>query len=158
LVAEHYLDWLRVWLPLRPNGSTGWVQPSDVTVASDPYQITVQRAQHRLVVTDGPTLLLEAPVGVGAPVTPTPAGFYFITELVKTPDPGGPYGPYAYGLSGHSSTLDDFAGGDGTIGIHGTNQPDSIGYNVSHGCIRLANGDVEKLVAVLPLGTPVVIL
>jgi len=75
--------------------------------------------------------------------------------LARYFDPTGPYGPYAYGLSGFSNVLDEFKGGDGVIGIHGTNEPGAIGTDVSHGCIRLRNEAILELVPVLPLGTPV---
>ncbi|HET6836076.1 MAG TPA: L,D-transpeptidase [Acidimicrobiales bacterium] len=52
---------------------------------------------------------------------------------MQPPDPNGPYGPYADGLSGFSNVLDEFKGGDGVIGIHGTNQPEAIGTDVSPG-------------------------
>ncbi|MBW3648616.1 MAG: L,D-transpeptidase, partial [Actinobacteria bacterium] len=68
------------------------------------------------------------------------------------------YGPYAYGLSGFSTTLDTFAGGEAVIGLHGTNDPASIGKDVSFGCIRLNNADIRELADLLPLGTPVRIL
>ena len=64
------------------------------------------------------------------------------------------YGTYAYGLSAFSDVLTDWAGG-GIIGLHGTNDPSSIGDRKSHGCIRMYNSDIEKLVPVLPLGTPI---
>jgi lipoprotein-anchoring transpeptidase ErfK/SrfK len=71
-----------------------------------------------------------------------------------TPDDA--YGPYAFGLSIHSDTQTEFAGGDGRVGIHGTNQPQLIGERVSHGCVRLNNDDVLRLVDMqLPLGAPV---
>lgn len=65
------------------------------------------------------------------------------------------YGPYAYGLSGFSNVLTEFNGGDGVIGIHGTNDPSSIGRDVSHRCIRMSNTGITTLAAILPLGTPV---
>ena len=67
------------------------------------------------------------------------------------------YGAYAYGLSGYSETFTTFAGGDGQLGIHGTNDPDSLGTNVSSGCVRLHNDDVTYLVETvgLPIGVPV---
>jgi lipoprotein-anchoring transpeptidase ErfK/SrfK len=46
--------------------------------------------------------------------------------------------------------------GDG-YGIHGTDQPESIGQSVSHGCVRLRNSDVEQLYPMVPVGTPVYI-
>lgn len=60
-----------------------------------------------------------------------------------------------YGLSGFSNVLTEFNGGDGVIGIHGTNDPSSIGRDVSHGCIRMSNTGITTLAATLPLGTPV---
>ena len=71
------------------------------------------------------------------------------------PDGNGPYGTHAYGLSGFSETLDSFNGGDGVIGIHGTNDPGSLGTDVSHGCIRVANDVIDEMATFLPLGTPV---
>lgn len=46
--------------------------------------------------------------------------------------------------------------GDG-YGLHGTNQPETIGRAVSHGCVRLRNEDIEKLYDMVPVGTPVFI-
>jgi lipoprotein-anchoring transpeptidase ErfK/SrfK len=51
--------------------------------------------------------------------------------------------------------LHAFMGGDGTVGIHGTNNPGSIGQAVSHGCIRMSNPGISLLARTLPLGTPV---
>ena len=155
LVKERQGDWLNVYLPVRPNGSTGWVRAADVTVASNPYSIDIALGAHRLVVQNGEEIVLDEPIGVGTAQTPTPGGVYYIKELLQPPDPTGPYGPYAYGLSGFSNVLDEFKGGDGVIGIHGTNEPGAIGTDVSHGCIRLRNEAILELVPVLPLGTPV---
>jgi lipoprotein-anchoring transpeptidase ErfK/SrfK len=99
--------------------------------------------------------VLETPVVIGAPDTPTPAGAFYVTDLLDNADDAGPYGPYALGLSAHSDTLSEFAGGDGRIGIHGTDTPDSIGQAVSHGCVRVPNEVVAQLARSLPLGTPV---
>ena len=82
---------------------------------------------------------------MGKGQTPTPNGTYYITDLLQPPNPDSVYGTYAYGLSGFSEVLNSFGGGDGQVGIHGTNDPASIGKDVSHGCIRLNNADIEKL-------------
>jgi len=155
LVEEQRGDWVNVYLPVRPNGSTGWVRAADVTVVSNPYRIDIALAAHRLVVHNGSQVVVDEPIGVGTADTPTPGGVYYIKELLQPPDPNGPYGPYAYGLSGFSNVLEEFNGGDGVIGIHGTNQPEAIGSDVSHGCIRMRNEAILELVPVLPLGTPV---
>lgn len=155
LVEQNQGDWLQVLLPIRPNGSTGWIRTADVTVASNTYSIDIALAEHRLVVRDGDEVVVDAAIGVGTASTPTPGGKYYIKELLQPPDPDGAYGPYAYGLSGFSNVLDEFNGGDGVIGIHGTNEPEAIGTDVSHGCIRVDNATITQMAGMLPLGTPV---
>jgi lipoprotein-anchoring transpeptidase ErfK/SrfK len=78
--------------------------------------------------------------------------------LLRPPDPRGFYGPYAFGLSAYSPVYTSFAGGDGQVGIHGTDNPGAIGRDVSHRCIRVANAVVARLARRLPLGTPVAIV
>jgi lipoprotein-anchoring transpeptidase ErfK/SrfK len=146
-----------VYLPVRPNGSTAWVDDADVKVSDVPYRIAIDISDHRLQVFDDDKPILDAPIGVGTTDTPSPGGIYYLKELLQPPNPGGAYGPYAYGLSGFSNVLTSFNGGDGVIGIHGTNDPSTIGTDVSHGCIRLNNDQITKMVhdIGLPLGTPV---
>lgn len=153
-------DRVEVYLPVRPNGSTGWVNTDEVTITSVSYRIEVAIAEHTLTLFDGDETVLEAPIGVGTADTPSPGGIYYLKELLQPPDPNGVYGHYAYGLSGFSNVLQSFNGGSGVIGIHGTNDPSSIGKDVSHGCIRLNNDVIDRLVLEigLPLGTPVEIL
>jgi lipoprotein-anchoring transpeptidase ErfK/SrfK len=149
--------WLQVQLPIRPNGSTGWVRASQVALSSTEDRVDVYLAAHRLVASDESRQLVETLVAVGKTATPTPGGRYYITELLRPPDPDGAYGPYAFGLSGYSANLRQFAGGPGEIGMHGTNQPQLLGHDVSHGCIRMSNAAVTKLAHLVPLGTPVYI-
>jgi Uncharacterized protein conserved in bacteria len=146
-----------VYLPVRPNGSTGWVDADDVTVSTVAYRIRLGITEHRIRVFDGEKVVLDEPIGVGTTDTPSPQGIYYVKELLRPPDQNGPYGHYAYGLSGFSNQLTSFAGGNGVIGIHGTNDPASIGHDVSHGCIRVNNEVIDRMVndIGLPLGTPV---
>jgi lipoprotein-anchoring transpeptidase ErfK/SrfK len=157
LVKARRRGWEQVYLARRPNGSTGWVRDRDVDLAADPYRVTVSLAAHLLTVTKAGRPFLAAPVGVGRSVTATPTGTYYVVELLRQGDPGGVYGPYAFGLSAFSNSLYSFGGGPGQIGLHGTNEPDKLGTDVSHGCIRVDNLTIERLARVLPLGTPVVI-
>jgi lipoprotein-anchoring transpeptidase ErfK/SrfK len=150
--------WLEVWLPVRPNGSSGWVRTADVSITEHRYRIEVSLGDRELRVFDDGEVVLEHAVGVGRRDRPTPGGVYYIKELLQPPEPDGVYGTYAYGLSGFSNVLETFAGGEAVIGIHGTNDPGSIGQEVSSGCIRLPNEVIEELVTYLPLGTPVEIL
>jgi lipoprotein-anchoring transpeptidase ErfK/SrfK len=157
LVKSRTKKWARVFLPTRPNGSEGWIRLSQVKLTGHSYRVRINLDRHRLTAWNGPKLMLSTPIGVGRAVTPTPVGTYYITELLKQPDPAGLYGPYAFGLSAHSDVLNEFAGRDGVLGIHGTNYPQGIGTDVSHGCIRLSNDAITKLAHTLPVGTPVVI-
>jgi lipoprotein-anchoring transpeptidase ErfK/SrfK len=149
--------WLQVLLPVRPNGSSGWIRAADVTLTSTRYRVTVELGAHRLRVTNGPQTVLEDTVAVGAPATPTPTGRYYIRGLLQAPNPNTVYGPYAYGLSGYSETLQTFNGGDAEVGIHGNNDASVLGHDVTHGCIRMSNPAITTLATTLPLGTPVTI-
>ena len=157
LVREVRGKWLHVYLPTRPNGSLGWVRSRAVKQYTDGYRLVVRLRTHRLHWFRGRKLLATYPVATGTASTPTPRGLYYIVELLQPDNPGGSYGPYSFGLSAHSNVLKTFAGGDGRVGLHGTNEPGLIGTSVSHGCIRLRNAAIRRLARVLPLGTPVVI-
>ena len=155
LVLSRQTGWVHVLLPVRPNGTTGWVKTNTVTLEPDPYRITVALGAHQLTVFNGDAMLLQDTVAVGATATPTPTGIYYLRVLLKAPDPTTVYGPYAYGLSGHSDALNTFEGGDAELGIHGNNDPTVLGQNISHGCIRMSNAKITQLAGILPLGTPV---
>lgn len=105
--------------------------------------IDVSTSKHELKLFDDQMLLKTYPIAVGKMVTPTPPGTYTIVN--KQVNPGGPYGALWMGLSKPH------------YGIHGTNDPSSIGRDVSRGCIRMYNHDVLDLSAQVPIGTTVVI-
>jgi lipoprotein-anchoring transpeptidase ErfK/SrfK len=155
LVRERRGGWLRVLLPVRPNGASGWIRARRVVLRANPYRVDVRLRAHRLVVRRGARVVLRTPIGVGRAVTPTPRGLAFVTRALRQPDPRGDYGPWALGLSVYSPVLTSFGGGPGEVGIHGTNAPAGIGTDVSHGCIRLPNPAILRLARTLPLGTPV---
>jgi hypothetical protein len=148
-------QWVRVHLPTRPNGSRGWVRARDVKFLLDPYAVDIDLTRRVLRVRRGTRDVFRARIGVGRDAWPTPTGRYYITELLKAPSPNGAYGPYAFGISAFSSVFTRFGNGPGQVGIHGTNQPWSIGREVSHGCIRLDNRAIVWLAKRVPLGTPV---
>lgn len=150
-------QWLQVLLPIRPNGSTGWIQAEHVSLSINPYRVEIDADEYRLSIFRYGEEQLSTTVAIGTGDTPTPIGQFYLIELLKPSNPDGAYGPYAYGLSGYSDTLESFNGGDGVIGIHGTNQPEYLGQDVSHGCIRVANDVIIEMTKFLPLGTPVIV-
>jgi len=155
LVDEQRPGWLKVLLPVRPNGVTGWIRASEVSVATHDYRIDVQVSAHKLTVWKGDRVFLEDTVSVGSPATPTALGRFYTTGLFDTARTQPIYGPYAYPLSGWSEALFDFAGGEGQMGIHGTDDPSSLGRSVSNGCVRMSNEAITRLAKALPLGVPV---
>lgn len=155
LVLKRAGAWLQVSLPVRPNGTTGWVRSTDVSTALVVYRIEVSTTAHRLRLYKSGRLVATFPAATGTGGTPTPLGSFFLTELLAPTNAG--YGPYAYGLSAFSDVLTSFGGGPGQIGLHGTSDASSIGRSSSHGCIRLGNKDITALAKLLPLGTPVTI-
>ncbi|MCM3883797.1 L,D-transpeptidase [Frankia sp. R82] len=147
--------WLRVMLPVRPNGTQGWVRAADVRLSTTPYALAVDRTAHSLTIIRDGRQIARLPVGIGTGNTPTPSGTFYLTELLQPGDPNGPWGPYAFGLSGFSDVITNFNGADGIIGLHGTNRPDLVGTDASMGCIRLRNTDIERLASLIPVGTPI---
>jgi lipoprotein-anchoring transpeptidase ErfK/SrfK len=154
--ASH--EWLQVALPIRPNGATGVIRVADVELGRTDLRITVDRAARRMVVRDGEATVVDTSIAIGTDSTPTPTGHFFVTDVIDNPNDAGAYGPFALGLSAHSDVLDQFGGGDGQIGIHGTDDAGSIGSAASHGCVRVPNDVVVQLAGLVPLGTPVTIV
>jgi L,D-transpeptidase catalytic domain len=149
--------WIRVRLAALPNNRSGWVQRS----ALGGYRfvrtrLVVDRARLRAVLYAAGVAVFRAPVGIGRPEAPTPAGeFYVVDRLAGFGNPF--YGPVAFGTSARSPVLTDWPGG-GVVGIHGTNEPRLIPGRISHGCIRMRNADILKLKQLLPIGTPLTIV
>jgi lipoprotein-anchoring transpeptidase ErfK/SrfK len=155
LVREVAGRWLRVLLPMRPNGASEWINGRNVQLSRNRFRVLVDLTDRRLTAFRGNEVVLRRIVAVGRRQSPTPTGLFFTTVLVRAPDPTGPYGPLAYGLSGFSEVYTEFAGGNGQIAIHGTNAPQLVGQAVSAGCVRMRNNDIVRVARLLPLGTPV---
>ncbi|AIC95908.1 L,D-transpeptidase family protein [Shouchella lehensis] len=132
---------------LHPSSQLLIGQTIDIPTLPDPqsisYSIHVSLNQHTLSLYHNGQLVQQYPIAVGKMLTQTPTGTYVIIN--KAPNPGGPFGVMWMSLSKQH------------YGIHGTNDPSSIGRSVSHGCIRMYNQDVTQLAATIPIGTPVTI-
>jgi lipoprotein-anchoring transpeptidase ErfK/SrfK len=159
LVRSVRPGWLRVFLPTRPNGSSGWIRRSQVRLYTDDYRLRIDLRLRRLTVWERAFVIERHPVAVGKAVSPTPAGTYYVVSRIQPIDPTSVYGRFAFGLSAHSNVYRSFGfGGDGRIGLHGTNDAAAIGHEVSHGCIRTTNRTILRLARFIPLGTPVEIV
>jgi hypothetical protein len=148
--------WYRVQLPVRPNGTLGFVRARRIELAHVSTRIVVDVSARRLTVYRGGRRVLRAGVAVGSPATPTPLGRFYVNQRLIPDDPGGPYGPAAIGISAFSNVLTGWTQ-DGPVAIHGTNEPWSIGRAVSNGCLRLPNATLERIYPWALAGTPVII-
>jgi lipoprotein-anchoring transpeptidase ErfK/SrfK len=148
-------EWVKIRIPMRPNGRTGWVLRDDLgpfkTVRT---RIVVDEKHLRATLYRRGRVIWTSIVGIGAPGMPTPKGRFYVRE--KLENYASPfYGPVALGTSDYS-TLSEWPHG-GVVGIHGTNEPQLLPGRVSHGCIRVPNAAVLRLARLTPIGTPILI-
>jgi lipoprotein-anchoring transpeptidase ErfK/SrfK len=154
---EGYI-WLRIQLPIWPNGQEGWVKASDVRLAPAIERLVVDLSARRLVRFREGRRVTRLRVAIGKAGTPTPPGRYFVWATIGTGRPSGPYGSYILGLSGFSEAIEPWTEwpGQPRLAIHGTDDPADPGRAISNGCIRVLNRFLRVLRDV-PMGTPVLI-
>ncbi|GIN63562.1 putative L,D-transpeptidase YkuD [Robertmurraya siralis] len=119
------------------------VIPGFPNIDTIPYTIDISTTNRILTLLHNGVQQKQYPIAVGRMLHATPIGNFIIIN--KAPNPGGPFGTMWMSLSKEH------------YGIHGTNDPSSIGKAVSRGCIRMHNHDVEELARIVPIGTPVLI-
>ncbi len=149
--------WAEVVLPVERNGTTGWITLRGRRIVHTPIWVSAALDSRRLAVMNGTRVIASFRTAIGATSTPTPTGRFSVTDLVATGDPGGPFGWFAFGLSGHQPNLPPGWSGGDQLAIHGTNEPSTIGLPASHGCLRVASASLVVLRRYLRLGTPVII-
>jgi lipoprotein-anchoring transpeptidase ErfK/SrfK len=146
--------WLEVRLPWRPNDASGWIQASQVIARPTPWRIVVSTPDRTLSVYRRGSLVRRLQVVVGKPGTPTPEGLFSIVGAWADP-PNAFLGSWILGLTAHSDVLQQFDGGDGTVGIHGRGGAsllDPLGSASSHGCVRVDNSSIDWLVGSIGAG------
>lgn len=114
-------------------------------------RIVVSFPDRKLALLEGDRVIKIYDVAVGAPVSPSPSGEFQIVQRLENPSyykPGVEIGPGANNPLGPRWIGLNIKG----FGIHGTNQPNSIGKNASHGCIRLRNSDIQDLFGRVQVG------
>jgi lipoprotein-anchoring transpeptidase ErfK/SrfK len=147
-------SWLRVRLPGRPNSHTGWIPANGTRATETEWRILVSLSARRVIVSNSGRVVRRFRAVVGKPSTPTPRGAFFIEEAValSSYEAGG---PYALATSARSNVFQEFEGGPGQIGIHGTNNLSGApGSAASHGCIRLRPRAITWLARRIGAGVP----
>jgi lipoprotein-anchoring transpeptidase ErfK/SrfK len=150
--------WLKVLVPRRPNGSSGWLLREQVRLRPVDYAVEVDLSDRTVRLLRGGRAVRTWSAGIGRAWTPTPTGSFYVTVKLRPPQISPVYGAWALGLSGYSEVHEQFGTGDGQIALHGTHNPGAdLGREVSNGCVRLDNQAISALAGTLPLGTPVTI-
>jgi hypothetical protein len=156
-IARQGTRWLKVMLPGRPNGLSGWIKQGGTSERITPWHIVVSLPARRMWIYDDGRLRRTFSAVVGKPSTPTPTGNFFVQETVIL-GPSRPGGPLALALSARSDALSRFDGGPGQIAIHGRDLlGGTLGQAQSHGCMRLATTAIRWLAAHIGPGVPVTI-
>jgi hypothetical protein len=150
-------DWLKVRLPGRPNGHSGWITRAGTSLLITKWHILLDLSRREVKAYRAGRPVRSFRAVIGKPSTPTPKGEFFVEESLALPatELGA---PDALALSARSDVFQEFAGGPGQIAIHGLNNIGGVpGTAVSHGCIRLATQAVHWLAFHIAPGTPVTI-
>ncbi len=144
--------WLKVRLPIRPNGSSGWMPRDRVRLVLSRRFMSIDLSRRLLRLYKRGRVLKRYRVVIGAPATPTPRGLFAIYDRVKQGDPDGFVGPWVLPITAHSPKIREFDGGPGVVGLHGRGPAslgDPLGSARSHGCIRMNNSRIRYLVRLM---------
>ena len=150
-------EWVKIQLPVRPNGQEGWIRTEEYDIAGTRVRAEVNLGARLVTVYDGEDIIAQTEAVIGADATPTPLGTFSIAAKRLNPPSESYLGPWALVLSSYSEVLETFSGGIPVIAIHGTSRPDQVGDARSNGCIRIPNEIVTLLAENVPLGAPVTI-
>jgi lipoprotein-anchoring transpeptidase ErfK/SrfK len=146
--------WVLLRLPHRPNDADGWVRRRAVALEPTPFRIVVSRRRRTVTVYRARRVAVRARVVVGKPSTPTPGGLFGVVGA--WPNPARDFsGTWILGLTAHSRALRRFDGGNGQVAIHGrggASLADPLGSARSHGCVRVANRDLDRIVRTIGRG------
>ena len=145
-------DWVKVQLPIRPNGQEAWVSTADYDITPLFHRAQVNLTTQQVTVWDNGAVIAQTDAVVGSSRTPTPFGNYFVAASVDDY-----FGEPALVLSSFSEALDTFDGGLPVIAIHRTfGAGQESDHNVgSNGCVRVPVETIRFLAREVPLGTPV---
>lgn len=148
------LRWLKLSMPMRPNGRKGWVLAAAVQTRPVRRSIVIDLSSRKLRILQGGKTRFATRVAVGRGGMETPTGNFYLTATFKPKERF--LGAFAFETSAYSK-LSEWPGG-GVVGLHGTSMPWLLGQAVSHGCVRMSNAAALMLKRLTPAGTPLKIV
>ncbi|SCF44409.1 L,D-transpeptidase [Micromonospora mirobrigensis] len=158
-IAQRRTGWTAVLLP-SANRRLAWVPPTGGwTTVALPDQIVVERRPHRLTWFHSGRAVRSWPVSLGMPGQETPLGRTFV--LGRTPPPEEVYGGVdIFALGAVPDDPDAVPTGlkGAHIGLHSWHDDDTLGRNVTNGCIRLTRGAQRLLLDRVPPGTGLLVV
>jgi lipoprotein-anchoring transpeptidase ErfK/SrfK len=151
------VGYVKVLLKRMPAGSGGWVPAADVELARTTRRAVVDLSARTVTGRDSGRRILSDRVVIGARSTPTPRGQFAIDAAVDQPK-GSPLGPRVLALAAYSRALARYQGGIPQVAFHAYEQLGApLGAAASHGCVRMRQATLSRLLKLLPRGTPVLI-
>lgn len=151
-------EWALVELPVRPNGSRGWIRTENFNRSTVRHHVLIDVSDRLVALFDGDDLVTYTRAIVGKSTTPTPTLRGFIVEKLPNhsqQNASAVLGDWILMLSFFSEALSSFSGGLPRIALHGTHIPERVGEALSNGCIRIPNNIIEVIARTAPLGTVV---
>jgi len=131
--------------------------------AASVRRIVIDLSDRRLTLYEGEQVVTTYPVAVGRSGWRTPTGEFEVTQMVRDPAWMNPFTQEVIGGGNPRNPLGRFwigfwTDGDNWVGMHGTPNPESVGTEASHGCVRLYNEDIQSLFSQVSMGTPVAVV
>ena len=158
-VAARRGAWLGVVTEDQPNGKLAWVKARDrgVRAGRTRWSLHADLSDRRVELRRGDRVVRTVTVAIGTAGSPTPTGRFSVTDKIPGTRYGSYYGCCILALSGTQPNPPPGWTGGNRLAIHGTNAPSTIGTPASAGCLRAADDDLQVLMRLVPLGTPVLI-
>jgi hypothetical protein len=148
--------WLRVRLPawFSHGMPSGWLNADRVKLRVNPWRVEISREQGTLKIVHDGRIVRSAHVGTGTDSTPTPRGLHATYDHWRSDH--AVLGDWTVSLTTHSPQVPFFDGQQAVVAIHGWHAGGGSSGAVSHGCVRVADDSIMRMVALeLPVGTPV---
>lgn len=151
-VAEFRPGWVGVRAMQRPNGKLAWLPADAVRLRPVRTTLVADLSDRELTVSVDGKIRHRAPVGIGRPGSETPLGRYGVTDRLRADGASRVYGCCAIALTGRQTNPPPGWTGGTRLALHGTPSPDSVGREVSAGCLRMRDPDLRRLLLTVPLG------
>ncbi len=146
----------KVTVPYTMYPRPGWIKIQGLKKSYVKYSVEADVSKHRLTLLKYGKPVMTVPTTTGMPSRPTPPGRYHVVDRWAS-SPSGSLGAFVFALSALQINYPGAESGLFIMAIHGTNAPSTLGTSASNGCLRVGAKPLNRLIAALELGTPVII-